>query len=76
MTYLELISKYDILCFVESKSDDLDFFDIPGYEVKMKIRKTVAKVNSGGGITIAYKTEIVDKIQLIATESNFFYGLK
>ena len=41
--FYELISKYDILCFKESKSDDLDFFDIPGYEVKMKNRKKVAK---------------------------------
>jgi hypothetical protein len=45
----ELISKYDILWFVESKSDDFDFFDIHGYEVKMLNRKKVAKVRSGGG---------------------------
>ena len=41
--FYELISKYDILCLVESKSDDLDFFNIPGYEVKMKNREKVAK---------------------------------
>ena len=73
--FQELISMYDILWFVESKSDDLDFFDIPGYEVKMKNRKKVAKVKSGG-ITIAYKTEISDKIQLIATESKFVLWFK
>ena len=57
---------------MESKSDDLDFFDIPGYELKMENRKKVAKVNPGG-ITIAYKAEILDKIQLIATESKFVF---
>jgi hypothetical protein len=56
---------------VESKSDDLDFFDIPGYELKMENRKKVAKVNPGG-ITIAYKAEILDRIQLI----NLFYGFQ
>ena len=71
LAFQELISKYDILCFVESKSDDLDFFDIPGYELKMENRKKVAKVNPGG-ITIAYKAEILDRIQLI----NLFYGFQ
>ena len=70
-----MLSLQDKLWFVESKSDDLDFFDIPGYEMKMKNRKKVAKLKSGG-ITIAYKTEISDKIQLIATERKFVLWFK
>ena len=41
----------------------------------MKNRRTFAKVKSGG-IIIAYKTEISDKIQLIATESIFVLWFK
>jgi hypothetical protein len=44
---------------VESKSDDLDFFDIPGYELKMENRKKVAKVNPGGitiAVTVSYNS--------------------
>ena len=29
--FLELVNDYDILCFVETKTDDVDEIDLPGF---------------------------------------------
>jgi exonuclease III len=36
--FLELVNDYDILCFVETKTDDVDEIDLPGFIIKMKNR--------------------------------------
>jgi hypothetical protein len=53
---MELIEGYDILCFVETKTDDADEINLPGFILHMKIRFTFKRVKSGG-IILAYKTE-------------------
>ena len=36
--FIELVNKYDVLCFVETKTDDCDQIDLPGFQmVYMKI---------------------------------------
>jgi hypothetical protein len=54
--FIEMINDFDILCLVETKTDDCDMINIPGYAVKMKNRKFMSFKRSGG-ILLAYKNE-------------------
>jgi hypothetical protein len=54
--FIEMINDFDILCLVETKTDDCDIINIPGYTVKMKNRKFMSFKRSGG-ILLAYKNE-------------------
>ena len=42
-----LIQSYDIVCFVETKTDDIDIITLPGYKFVMKNRKKNTKNRSG-----------------------------
>jgi hypothetical protein len=42
LEFQELLSANDIICLVESKTDDTDEILLPGYIFKMKNRKTFA----------------------------------
>jgi hypothetical protein len=53
---MEIINDFDILCLVETKTDDCDIINIPGYTVKMKHRKFMSFKKSRG-IILAYKNE-------------------
>jgi hypothetical protein len=44
----------DIICLVESKTDDTDEIVLPGYIFKMKNRKTFA-CRKSGGIVLGYR---------------------
>ena len=43
-----LIEKHNIVCFVETKTNDMDEIKLPGYKFHMKNRKTNSRVKSGG----------------------------
>ena len=49
-----MIKEHDIVCFVESKTDDIDIINFEGYQFNMKNRKPFAKVKSEE-IIIGYK---------------------
>jgi hypothetical protein len=40
-----MINDFNILCLVETKTDDYDIINIPGYTVKMKNRKFMSFKN-------------------------------
>jgi hypothetical protein len=44
---MELIEGYDILCFIETKTDDADEINLPGFILHMKNRFTFKRVKSG-----------------------------
>ena len=46
--FIEMINDFDILCLVETKTDDCDIINLPGYTVKMKNRKFMSFTKSGG----------------------------
>ncbi|CAG2216217.1 unnamed protein product [Mytilus edulis] len=73
--FIELIQNYDILCFVETKTDDVDEINIPGYTVKMKNRCKFANVKSGG-IILAYKSNLSEHIHPIETDSKYIFWFK
>ena len=59
-----MIKDYDIIAFVESKTDDFDNFNLPGFEfTHMKNRKRNKRVRSGG-IFIAIKDSIKDNFEI------------
>ena len=72
----EFIHDIDILCFVESKGDDCDVIEIPGFEVYMENRKDFSNYRSGGITVVAYKSEIAKFITNIETESKYVKWLK
>jgi hypothetical protein len=51
---MELIEGYDILCFVETKTDDADEINLPGFILHMNNRFTLKRVNSGGYIDVVF----------------------
>ena len=41
--FRNLIQSYNIVCFVETKTDDIDIITLPAYKFVMKNRKTITK---------------------------------
>ena len=68
--FMELIEGYDILCFVETKTDDADEINLPGFILHMKNRFTFKRVKSGG-IILAYKTELSNFVNIVESESKY-----
>ena len=68
--FLELIDEYDILCFVETKLDDYDCINLPGFTMNMKNRFKYMKTKSGG-ITLAFKDHLNEHISIIELESKY-----
>ena len=46
--FIELIQNYDIIGIQESKTDDCDFVNIPGYNVYLNNREKMSRRRSGG----------------------------
>ena len=71
----DLIAKYDILCFTESKTDDTDHINLPGFEIYMKNRFKFKRIRSGG-ITLAVKCHLANYIHEIDTNSKYVKWFK
>lgn len=67
-----LVRNHDIICLVESKTDDRDEIKLPGYIFKLKNRKKIANVKSGG-ILLGFKDKYEKFIEPIETDSKFVY---
>ena len=65
--FRELITCHDILCFQETKTDDIDVLELENYEFVMKNRKKYGRVNSGG-IVLAFRNYLKDHITIHETE--------
>ncbi|CAC5383795.1 unnamed protein product [Mytilus coruscus] len=70
-----LLRNHDIICLVETKLDDRDEIKLPGYILKFKNRKKIAKVKSGG-ILLGYKQKYEHFIEVIDTGSKFVFWFK
>ena len=73
--FLELVNKFNILCFVETKTDDVDEIEIPGFTVKMKNRFKFRKIKSGG-IILAVRNNLTNYIFEIESESKYVFWFK
>ena len=70
--FINFISNYDILCFVESKTDDTDVIEIPGFVSHMKNRTQVARIRSGG-IIFAVRDSLNKCINVRKSNSDFVF---
>ena len=70
-----LIQSYDIVCFVETKTDDVDLINFPGYKFKMKNRKKISNRRSGG-IMVGYKESLDNYIDIVNTDSKYVLWFK
>ena len=73
--FVELVNKYDIVCFQESKTDDYDEINLSGYIFEMKNRFAFSNRRSGG-LVLGYKEKLQNYIECISTESKFVQWFK
>ena len=71
----KLIQSYDIVCLVETKTDDIDIITSPGYTFHMKNRKKVSNKRSGG-IIVGHKNNLEDYIEILTTKSKYVLWFK
>jgi hypothetical protein len=69
--FQELVNNYDLLCFVESKTDNCDEIEIPDFRlVHMQNRKALSNRRSGG-IVLYAKNDLAPHVKAVETESDF-----
>ena len=73
--FKNFIQNYEIVCFVETKTDDIDIIDFPGYNFHMKNRKKISNRRSGG-ITVGIKDTLKDFIEIVNTDSRYVLWFK
>lgn len=73
--FIDLINKHDFICLSETKTDDFDTIEVPGYKFMMKNRKQNSRVKSGG-IAFGFKTELEKYVLPIETPSKLVYWVK
>ena len=57
-----------ILCFVETKTDDADEINLPGFDVIMKNRFKINRTKSGD---VAFKKHLGDFIHSLESDSKY-----
>ena len=66
-----MVNNYDVLCFVETKTDDCDQIEIPGFQtVYMQNRSSMSNRRSGG-IALYVKNSISSYVKVLITECDF-----
>ena len=68
--FVNLLNKHDILCFTETKTDDLDVINHEDFIFHIKNRKKISNFRSGG-IALGYRKSLQNLIHPIKTDSQF-----
>ena len=61
--FIDLVRNYDIVGIQESKTDDTDVIEIPGYSIFLHNRARISRFKSGG-ITLIVKNEVAPFIKI------------
>ena len=72
--FCQLVCNQDIICLQETKTDDLDTIELPGYIFKMKNRIKIGR--KSGGMILAYKESLDNYIELLDIESKYVLWFK
>ena len=72
--FCELLYDHDIICLQETKTDDLDTINLPGFIFHMKNRQKYGK--KSGGIILAYKEKLNNHLELLETDSKYTFWFK
>ena len=70
--FTELINRYDLLCFTETKTDDLDNVELNDYVFFSKNRNTCTRVRSGG-IVVGIRETLSRYITPLETDCIYIY---
>ncbi|CAG2247285.1 unnamed protein product [Mytilus edulis] len=73
--FIDMVQKFDFISLVETKTDDLDKIDIPGFTFHLKNRKNIARVKSGG-IAFGYKSHLENFVKPVENFSSLVYWWK
>ena len=73
--FRNLIQSYEIICFVETKTENIDIIILPGYKFVMKNREKNTK-NRSGGIMVGFKGNLAKRIDLVNTDSKYVMWFK
>jgi exonuclease III len=73
--FADFISSYDIIGLTETKTDDSDEINIPGFVTFMRNRHKLSKIRSGG-IIIAVKDSTVKHVKILKTDCKFVSWFK
>ena len=68
--FVEYFDKYDLICFVETKLEDIDVISIPGFQCFSQPRKQ-KYIRKSGGIALFAKDEIFQHCKYLATDSDY-----
>jgi hypothetical protein len=71
----ELICQHDVICIQETKTDDTDQNNFPGYIFKAKNRQKFSHRKSGG-IAFGYKEKLDNFITIIKNDKKFVFWVK
>ncbi|XP_071123270.1 uncharacterized protein [Mytilus edulis] len=70
-----MVQEFDFISLVETKTDDLDKINIPGFTFHLKNRKNIARVKSGG-IAFGYKSHLENFVKPVENFSSLVYWWK
>ena len=73
--FIEFINGYDFICLNETKTNDFDTVQIPGYTFKFQNRKSKSNVKSGG-IAFGYRKYLESYVSQIDTNSVHVFWFK
>ena len=71
----ELISHYDIFCVSETKLDDLDLINLPGYSFVSQVRKQ-RYLRKSGGIGVFVRNCLFKHVSLVESDSDYILWFK
>ncbi|CAG2228304.1 unnamed protein product [Mytilus edulis] len=73
--FIDMVQEFDFISLVETKTDDLDKINIPGFTFHLKNRKNIARVKSGG-IAFGYKSHLENFVKPVENFSSLVYWWK
>lgn len=73
--FVEFLSSFDVICLTETKTDDTDVLQIPGFSVFLKNRCRLSKVRSGG-IALLIRDSLVKYVTVINTNCKYVSWFK
>ncbi|XP_060554602.1 uncharacterized protein LOC132715603 [Ruditapes philippinarum] len=66
--FTKLLQQYCIIGLQETKCDNLDFIDLPGYDVFMKNRHDIRTRRKSGGLALFVRKDISKYVKIIETD--------
>ena len=73
--FVKFLSSCDVICLTETKTDDTDVVQIPGFSVFLKNRCKLSNVRSGG-IALLFRDSLVKYVTVIKTDCAYISWFK